>query len=86
MTTANADIHPTACPRCRSGTIQLLGKSPDAGIWTVFGCSTCFYAWRSTEAEENVNPEKYPLAFRLRPEDLANLRVVPTVQPRRSSS
>ena len=60
MTAANADIHPTACPRCRSGTLQLLAKSPDAGVWMVFGCSTCFYAWRSTEPEENVNPEKYP--------------------------
>jgi hypothetical protein len=52
----------------------------------VYGCSTCFYAWRSTEPEENVNPEKYPSAFRLRPEDLAKLRVVPAVPPRRSSA
>ena len=86
MTAANADIHPTACPRCRSDTLQVLANSPVAGVWTVFGCSTCFYAWRSTEPEENVNPEKYPIAFRLRPEDLVSLRVVPAVPPRRRSS
>ena len=86
MTTSSADSRPTTCPRCRSGPIQVLGKSPVAGVWTVFGCSTCLYAWRSTEPEENVNPDKYPVAFRLRPEDLAKLRVVPAVPPRRSSS
>lgn len=78
--------HPAECPRCRSGTIGMLGTSPVVGIWTIFGCSTCFYAWRSTEPEENVNPEKYPAAFRLRPEDLPKLKVIPTVRPRRSSS
>ena len=77
---------PTACPRCRAGTIKTLGKSPVAGVWTVFGCSTCFYTWRSTEPEENVNPEQYPAAFRLRPEDIPNLRAIPMVPPRRSSS
>jgi vanillate/4-hydroxybenzoate decarboxylase subunit D len=65
MTTSSADSLPTTCPRCRSGPIQVLGKSPVAGVWTVFGCSTCLYAWRSTEPEENVNPDKYPAAFRL---------------------
>jgi hypothetical protein len=86
MTAAKADIQATACPRCRSGKIQVLGRSPIVGVWTVFGCSTCFYAWRSTEPEENMNPEKYPAAFRLYPEDLAKLEVVPPVPPRRSSA
>ena len=78
-------VHPAACPRCRSGTISVFGTSPVAGVWTIFGCSTCFYVWRSTEPEENVDPEKYPAAFRLRPEDLPKLQVVPPVPPRRSS-
>jgi hypothetical protein len=86
MTSPAADKLPTACPRCRSGTIEVLSRSPVVGVWTVFGCSTCFYAFRSTEPDENVNPEKYPTAFRLRPEDLPNLRVVPPIPPRRSSS
>jgi hypothetical protein len=37
------NLTPTACPRCRSGKLKTLGKSPVAGVWTVFGCSTCFY-------------------------------------------
>lgn len=86
MTSPTTNIHPTACPRCRSGPIGVLGNSPVAGVWTIFGCSTCLYAWRSSEPEENVNPDKYPAAFRLRPEDLPNLKVVPPVPPRRSTS
>jgi hypothetical protein len=86
MTSPTDTLHPTACPRCRSGQIGVLGKSPVAGVWTVFGCSTCLYAWRSSEPEENVNPDKYPTAFRLRPEDLPNLKTVPPIPPRRSTS
>jgi hypothetical protein len=49
----------------------------------VFGCDTCFYAWRSTEPEENRDPEKYLQVFRLNPADLANLPIVPAIQPKR---
>jgi hypothetical protein len=41
-------------------------------------------AWRSTEPEENTNPEKYPEAFRLKPEDLAQFPIVPTIPALRS--
>ena len=63
MTSPAGSITPAACPRCRSGKIRTLGKSPVAAVWTIFGCPTCFYAWRSTEPEENINPDKYPAAF-----------------------
>ena len=86
MTASTNRNHPAACPRCRSGTVLSLAQSPVAGIWTVFGCSTCFYSWRSTEPEENVSPDNYPAVFQLRPEDIPNLTVIPTVPPRRSSS
>ncbi|WP_375166832.1 non-oxidative hydroxyarylic acid decarboxylases subunit D [Bradyrhizobium sp. CCGB20] len=86
MTVTSVRVAPTACPRCRSATLGVVGKSSVAGVWTIFSCSTCFYAWRSTEPEENVDPEKYPAAFRLRPEDLARLKVVPPVPRRRPSS
>jgi hypothetical protein len=49
----------------------------------VFGCDTCFYTWRSTEPAENTDPDKYPLVFRLNPEDLAKLPEVPSIPPRR---
>jgi vanillate/4-hydroxybenzoate decarboxylase subunit D len=74
---------PLVCPRCRSTTIEVRSRSPVAGVWTVFGCATCLYAWRSTEPEENTDPDKYPAVFRLKPEDLANLPVAPSIPPRR---
>lgn len=77
---------PAACPRCRSTTIEVLTTSPIPGVWTVFSCTTCLYAWRSTEPEENTDPDKYPAAFRLTPEQLPELPVAPTVPPLRSTA
>jgi hypothetical protein len=36
---------------------------------------------RPTEPEENTNPDMYPAPFRLKPEDLPNLLVAPTIPP-----
>jgi vanillate/4-hydroxybenzoate decarboxylase subunit D len=47
--------HGLTCPRCRSRTIEVLTNSPVDGVWTVYSCTTCFYAWRSTEPEENTD-------------------------------
>jgi vanillate/4-hydroxybenzoate decarboxylase subunit D len=77
---------PNACPRCRSHTTRVEGTSPVDGIWTVFSCTTCFYAWRSTEPQENRDPNKYPRVFRLDPGELAKLPVAPTIPPLRRSS
>lgn len=79
---------PAACPRCRSTRIEVRSTSPVAGVWTVFGCATCLYAWRSTEPEENRNPDKYPAAFRLDPAQLPHLLAAPRIPAlrRRSSS
>ncbi len=74
------------CPRCRSATTRTLSTSPAAGVWTVFGCGTCFYSWRSTEPAENTDPDKYPPIFRLNPEDLEKLPEVPTIPPRRQTT
>ena len=76
---------PLPCPRCRSNTTVVRAVSPKAGVWTVYGCDTCFYTWRSTEPEENTNPDKYPAVFRLVPENLAKLEVAPTIPPLRST-
>jgi len=73
------------CPRCRSNSTQVRGVSPVHGVWTVFGCDTCFYVWRSTEPEENINPDRYPAVFRLIPEDLPNLAVAPGIPALRQS-
>ena len=71
------------CPRCRANTTGIRAASVPAGVWTVFGCNTCFYTWRSTEPVENVDPDKYPPVFRLRVEDIANLPIVPAIPPLR---
>jgi hypothetical protein len=52
--------------------------SPVAGIWTKYSCKTCLYAWRSTEPEENINPDKSG-AVPLKPEELAKFPVVPAI-------
>jgi hypothetical protein len=75
---------PLPCPRCRSNTTVVRAVSPKAGVWTVYGCDTCFYTWRSTEPEENTNPDKYPAVFRLAPENLSKLEVAPSIPPLRS--
>jgi hypothetical protein len=48
-------------------------------VWTLYRCKTCLYAWRSTEPEENTNPDKYPAAFRLSPDDVASFPIVPNI-------
>jgi hypothetical protein len=83
MSEATAGILPAACPRCRSKTIALRSTSPAAGVWSVFACTTCLYAWRSTEPEENRDPDKYPAAFRLKPEQLPGLPAIPAIPPLR---
>ena len=69
------------CPRCRSATTAV--TSPTAGVWTVFGCDSCFYTWRSTEPAENVDPDKYPQVFRLNPDEIGGLPIVPAIPPLR---
>jgi vanillate/4-hydroxybenzoate decarboxylase subunit D len=83
MSHAMEGATPAVCPRCRSSTIALHSTSPVAGAWVVFGCAICLYTWRSTESEENTNPDKYPAVFRLRADDIPNLAVSPVIPPRR---
>ena len=77
---------PSVCPRCRSATVRTRSTSPIAAVWTVFGCDTCFYTWRSTEPAENTSPDAYPEVFRLKPEDLVKLPEVPAIPPLRQKS
>ncbi|MDN5858485.1 MAG: hypothetical protein L0H84_07665, partial [Pseudonocardia sp.] len=64
---------PAACPRCRSATVEVRATSPVAGVWTVYACTTCLYAWRSTEPAENTDPDHYPAPFRLDPAAVPDL-------------
>jgi vanillate/4-hydroxybenzoate decarboxylase subunit D len=84
MSGAGQGIENLVCPRCRSKAAELRSRSPEAGVWTVFGCNDCFYTWRSTEPVDNTDPDHYPAVFRLRTEDLPKLQVAPAVPPLRS--
>lgn len=74
---------PRLCPRCRATKIELRSTSPVPGVWRVFACITCLYAWRSTEPPENTDPDQYPQAFRLNPADLPVLPIIPAIPPLR---
>jgi hypothetical protein len=74
------------CPRCRSDATAVRAHSPVAGVWTVFGCNTCFYTWRSTEPARNTDPEQYPEIFRLNPADVATFPQVPAIPPLKQRS
>lgn len=67
------------CPRCRSASTEILALSPVAGIWVAFVCKTCLYTWRSTEPEENRNPDLYPALFRLTVEDMKKFPTLPEI-------
>lgn len=63
------------CPRCGSDDVRVMVKSPVGDVWEVYVCNTCFYSWRSTETP-NVHD-----VFKLNPEDIPNLQVIPPVPP-----
>jgi vanillate/4-hydroxybenzoate decarboxylase subunit D len=86
MSDRDLDVTARMCPRCRSTTIDTRAASPIAGIWILFACSTCLYVWRSTEPEENRDPNRYPKAFRLVPHELADLPILPAIQPPRGQA
>jgi hypothetical protein len=68
------------CPRCRSAATEVRSRSPIAGVWTVFGCSTCLYTWRSTGSEENRAPDKYLAVFRVDPAQTRGRRADPAAE------
>jgi hypothetical protein len=64
---------PATCPRCGSDTTSTVAQSPVPGRWTIISCTTCWYAWRSTEPRTATDPDSYPDDFRLVPAEIANL-------------
>jgi len=63
------------CPRCGSEEISVMVKSPVGDVWEVYLCDTCCYSWRSTET-----PDVHA-RFKLKPEDIPKLQVIPPVPP-----
>jgi hypothetical protein len=49
----------------------------------VHTCATCYYTWRSTEAPQATDPDKFPPAFSIDPAAIASLPAVPSIPERR---
>lgn len=69
------------CPRCGEEHIEVLAKSPVAGVWTVYRCQHCFYTWRSSEPLRRTSREHYPEQFKMTQADIDNAPVVPSIPP-----
>jgi vanillate/4-hydroxybenzoate decarboxylase subunit D len=72
---------PLICPRCETDKTDVLTRSPVAGVWEVYHCAECFFAWRSTEPNFITDPVKYNPEFKLNRTELEQASVMPTVPP-----
>ncbi|WP_282434458.1 non-oxidative hydroxyarylic acid decarboxylases subunit D [Desulfosporosinus acididurans] len=54
-------------------------KAPVDNAWEVYICKTCDFTWRSTESEDITNPEKYDSKFKINPEKISALEVIPPI-------
>ena len=63
----------------RTDEAEVLTKSPDSGVWVIYRCPTCSFAWRSTEPDFITDPKEYDPNFKFKPEDMATFQVTPTV-------
>jgi len=59
------------CPRCRCTEATTVAHSPVAGVWEMYSCPTCWYAWRSTEPATATDPDLYHPQFRINADDIA---------------
>jgi vanillate/4-hydroxybenzoate decarboxylase subunit D len=69
------------CPRCESEKTGVLTRSPVEGVWEVYHCEDCFFAWRSTEPDFITDPKKYDPEFKLTRAELDQSAIMPTVPP-----
>jgi vanillate/4-hydroxybenzoate decarboxylase subunit D len=69
------------CPRCESDKTGVLTRSPVQGVWEVYHCEECFFAWRSTEPDFITDPEKYDFEFKLNRATLNQAAIMPNVPP-----
>lgn len=72
---------PRICPRCGSEHTDILTRSPVPGVWEVYHCGSCFFAWRSTEPEFITDPARYLPDFKLSREAMEQSDVMPAVPP-----
>jgi late competence protein required for DNA uptake (superfamily II DNA/RNA helicase) len=69
------------CPRCESEHTAILTQSPVPGVWEVYHCEECLFAWRSTEPDFITDPARYNPEFKLTREQLDHAGIMPAVPP-----
>lgn len=69
------------CPRCDTDKVELLVTSPVGNVWEMYVCNTCTYSWRSTETPDKTDPKLYSSKFKIKPESIPNMLVIPPVPP-----
>jgi len=67
------------CPRCLTDSTSVISRSPVAGVWEMYICSTCGYSWRNTESLQNASPDHFPADFRVDASQLDRFRDLPPV-------
>jgi protein-arginine kinase activator protein McsA len=74
------------CPRCGTEKVKLLTKSPVGDVWEVYVCETCWYSWRSTETADKTDFKEYSPKFKIKPESIPNMLVIPVIPPLKTKS
>jgi len=69
------------CPRCDTDEVEVLVKSPVGNVWEMYVCHTCTYTWRSTESADKTDPARYSKKFKIKPEGIPSMLVIPPVPP-----
>lgn len=69
------------CPRCESDAVSLMAKAPLDNAWEVYICDVCKYSYRNTEPERRRNPELYDARFKIDPEKIGAMGVIPPIPP-----
>lgn len=71
------------CPRCEQTAVEQVAESPVKGKWEIYLCHTCYFTWRSTEPESITAPGKYKKNFKIDPQKIDTLPVVPPIPERK---
>lgn len=67
------------CPRCDSKSVELMVKAPVDNAWEVYICNVCDFSWRSTEEDDVKDPQKYDQRFKINPQIIPSLGVIPPI-------
>jgi len=69
------------CPRCDSENCEVMATSPVGKVWEMYICPVCTYSWRSTETADKTDPKLYSKKFKIKPEEISKMLVIPAIAP-----